>query len=96
MRWSRASAGDGRVAAVIIDDDGAGIPAEYRDRIFEPYFSTKTDGTGLGLAICNAIVEEHGGAIRVASASGRGTSVIIVLPGARGAGAGAATGGGSG
>jgi nitrogen fixation/metabolism regulation signal transduction histidine kinase len=83
VRWSRRLPQSNAYAAVLIEDDGAGIPAEYRDRIFEPYFSTKTDGTGLGLAICRAIVEEHGGAIRVASGSGRGTSVIIVLPLAR-------------
>jgi signal transduction histidine kinase len=95
VRWSRRLPESGAYAAVSIEDAGAGIPAEYRDRIFEPYFSTKTDGTGLGLAICRAIIEEHGGAIRVASASGRGTSVVIVLPSARPAGDGAATGGDS-
>ncbi|MFN0151580.1 MAG: ATP-binding protein [bacterium] len=80
VQWSRRVPADGAFAAVIIEDDGDGIPSEYRDRVFEPYFSTKTDGTGLGLAICKAIVEEHGGAIRVSSATGRGTGVMVLLP----------------
>jgi signal transduction histidine kinase len=52
---------------VDIRDTGPGIPSELRDRIFEPFFSTKDKGTGLGLAIARQIVEEHGGYIGVES-----------------------------
>ncbi len=53
--------GDG--ARIEVDDDGPGIAASMRDRIFDPYFTTKADGTGLGLAIVKKIVVEHGGEI---------------------------------
>ena len=65
---------------VAIEDTGAGIEKDILDRIFEPYFSTKDVGTGLGLPIARKIVEDHGGAIRIASEPGRGTRVTIELP----------------
>jgi signal transduction histidine kinase len=82
VAWSGRPPARGRVAVVLVEDAGVGIAADFRARLFEPYFSTKTDGTGLGLAICKGIVDEHGGAIRVASAAGRGTSVAVVVPAA--------------
>jgi len=80
VAWSGRPPARGRVAVVFVEDSGVGIPADFRGRLFEPNFSTKTDGTGLGLAICKGIVDEHGGAIRVASAAGRGTTVAVVVP----------------
>jgi hypothetical protein len=50
------------------------------ERIFTPFFTTKTQGTGLGLAICKQLVEYQGGKIRVASRLGEGTRVTIELP----------------
>jgi CheY-like chemotaxis protein len=78
--------------AVVLEvaDDGPGIPAELRDRVFEPYFTTKTPerGTGLGLATVFGIVENHGGAIEIASGlDGRGTTMRVRLPAARSAAA---------
>lgn len=61
-------------------DTGPGIPPEIRDRLFEPFFSTKKTGTGLGLSIAYGLVEQHRGAIRVDSAPGRGTTFVITLP----------------
>jgi len=65
---------------VSIRDSGTGMSREVLDKIFEPYFSTKTAGTGLGLPIAKKIIEDHGGSVRVASEPGRGTTVTVVLP----------------
>jgi len=69
---------EGRVA-LVIRDDGHGIPADVLPRIFEPHFSTRTSGSGLGLAISRQIIDSWGGAIAVASEVGRGTTVRIEL-----------------
>ena len=63
-----------------IEDTGPGIPANIRDRIFNPFFSTKKEGTGLGLSIVRRIVSAHGGTVRVESEEGKGTKLIIVAP----------------
>lgn len=63
-----------------IEDDGPGIPEGLHARIFEPFFTTKRGGTGLGLAVCRQIVAEHGGALRVRSGPGRGTTFTVELP----------------
>jgi signal transduction histidine kinase len=67
-------------AAVRIVDNGAGIPQEKLDRVFNPFFTTKEAGTGLGLAIARKIVEAHQGTIEVASEPGRGTEFRVLLP----------------
>jgi len=67
--------------AIVVDDDGPGVPEDARDRIFDPYFTTKVDGTGLGLAIVKKIVVEHGGTIEVdASARLSGARFVVRLP----------------
>ena len=63
-----------------VSDDGCGIPDEDKERLFEPYFSTKKTGTGLGLAIVNAIISDHRGYIRVRDNKPRGTTFLIELP----------------
>ncbi len=72
---------DGRVH-VRLRDNGAGIPEEHLDRIFEPFFSTKHagEGTGLGLSIARRIVDHHGGELRATSELGVGTTFELVLP----------------
>lgn len=65
-----------------IADTGSGIPAELITKVFDPFFTTKPvgEGTGLGLTISHRIVEEHGGAIDVASEPGKGATFTITLP----------------
>jgi two-component system sensor histidine kinase HydH len=63
-----------------IRDTGPGIKVENLNKIFDPYYTTKTKGTGLGLAIVHKIVEAHNGSIKVRSISGQGTSFIISVP----------------
>lgn len=67
---------------ISIRDNGSGIPDEIRDKIFNPFFTTKDvdKGTGLGLALSNDIVREHGGEIRVDSVAGEFTEMTIDLP----------------
>jgi two-component system nitrogen regulation sensor histidine kinase NtrY len=68
------------VARVIVADDGPGIPAAERDKLFLPYYSTKRRGSGLGLAIVRRIIAEHGGSIDVADNVPHGTRFTIELP----------------
>ena len=67
--------------AVIVEDDGPGVPEAARERVFDPYFTTKLEGTGLGLAIVKKIVVEHNGSIRVDhSARLGGAAFVVALP----------------
>jgi PAS domain S-box-containing protein len=65
---------------IIIKDDGPGIPKEYLDKIFDPYFTTKEKGSGLGLASTFSIIKKHNGHICVESEVGTGTAFYIYLP----------------
>jgi len=69
-----------REVQIIFEDTGVGIPGENLPKIFNPFFSTRSDGTGLGLAITKNIVEQHGGRIDVQSKVNVGTKFIITLP----------------
>jgi signal transduction histidine kinase len=70
--------------AVSIADHGPGIPAELRQRVFEPYFTTKDDGTGLGLALVRVTFEAHRGAISVGETPGGGATFSILFPASAG------------
>src|SRR5262245_52038944 len=70
---------EGEPVRVIVENSGAGIPEEIRERIFHPFFTTKPRGTGLGLPIARQIVEAHRGRLHVAS-DGAATTFIVELP----------------
>lgn len=67
-------------AELTIADTGPGIPPEERERIFEPFHTTRPRGTGLGLAVCRKIVEEHGGTISAGGEPGSGAVITVTLP----------------
>jgi two-component system nitrogen regulation sensor histidine kinase NtrY len=69
-----------QIVTLKISDNGCGIPAEDKPRLFEPYFSTKKSGTGLGLAIVSTIISDHNGYIRVRDNEPQGTHFIVELP----------------
>jgi two-component system, NtrC family, nitrogen regulation sensor histidine kinase NtrY len=74
-----AVTGDGKGLAVTIADHGPGIPEELRQRVFEPYFTTKQDGTGLGLALVRQTLDAHRGTIALAETPGGGATFVIVF-----------------
>jgi two-component system sensor histidine kinase FlrB len=74
-----ATLADGQVC-IGVRDNGAGIPPEICQRVFEPFFTTRGHGTGLGLAIALGVARAHGGRIDVSSVLGEGSLFVIVLP----------------
>lgn len=80
LNGNRAGNSDDRQVQITISDQGSGIAPEFKERIFDPYFSTKKEGSGLGLSIAHSIIRNHGGNITVESNPGRGTTFFIVLP----------------
>lgn len=68
--------------AVDVSDTGHGIAAEHLSRIYDPFFTTKSEkkGTGLGLSVTYGIIQEHGGAIEALSRQGGGTRFHLVFP----------------
>lgn len=69
-----------QIVKIEVADNGKGIPAAHKSRLFEPYFSTKKQGTGLGLAIVSSIISDHNGFVRVEDNKPKGTRFIIELP----------------
>ena len=76
VRVSAKRDGDG--AAIVVEDDGPGIPNDALARVFDPYFTTKHDGSGLGLAIVKKIVVEHGGTIDVGKSTDLGGARFVM------------------
>jgi two-component system nitrogen regulation sensor histidine kinase NtrY len=69
--------------AIEVEDNGVGLPAKDRDRLTEPYVTTREKGTGLGLAIVKRILEDHGGELELTDArNGQGALAILRLPAA--------------
>lgn len=73
---------NGEIINIFVADNGPGIPDEIKDKVLQPFFTTKrgTDGTGLGLSITNDIVKAHGGKLKITSKVGEGTEFSIQLP----------------
>jgi two-component system sensor histidine kinase HydH len=71
---------DGEHVFLDVEDTGPGIPPEILGRVFDPYFTTKSQGTGLGLLLVVKVVEAHDGAVQISSEPGRGTVVHFTLP----------------
>ena len=71
---------DGGYARLDVTDTGCGIEAGDLDRIYEPFFTTRSSGVGLGLAVVRAIVEAHDGKITINGKPGHGTTAIVHLP----------------
>lgn len=71
---------EGKMYRLFIKDNGAGIPLEMRERVFEPFLTSKETGTGLGLTIVQKIIENHHGTIELFSSSEKGTTFLISIP----------------
>ena len=71
-----------RAVVLEVNDDGPGVPVDVRAKIFDPFFTTKAvgKGTGLGLTVAYALVQEHGGRIRIESEPGQGASFFVEFP----------------
>ena len=78
--------------AMVVEDNGKGLPGDERHRLTEPYVTTRAKGTGLGLAIVKKIMEDHGGEITLEDREGGGARVSLIIPTADPANAPAATG----
>jgi two-component system sensor kinase FixL len=71
---------EGRTCRIVVADEGPGIPPEVQERVFTPFFTTKTRGTGLGLPTARRLVEAHGGTIEITCPPAGGTTVTLRLP----------------
>ncbi|MHB8165220.1 MAG: sensor histidine kinase [Sulfuricella sp.] len=76
----RGEAGDDGMVSIAVVDNGKGIDVATQERLFEPFYTTRTDGTGLGLAIVRGVAEAHRGSVQVKSAPGCGSEFILRLP----------------
>jgi two-component system nitrogen regulation sensor histidine kinase NtrY len=70
---------DGATVRIVIEDNGKGLPVEGRERLTEPYMTTRSKGTGLGLAIVKKIMEDHGGQLALEDREGGGARISLVF-----------------
>lgn len=76
----RTSLNDSDEITVDVEDNGVGIPSKMIDRVFDRFFTTKSEGMGMGLSISQSIIENHSGRLWVSQGSGRGTAFHFTLP----------------
>lgn len=67
-------------ALLAVEDTGSGMPEEVRERLFEPFFTTRADGTGLGMSIVRNVIQSHGGQVELDSTPGQGSRFLLRLP----------------
>jgi signal transduction histidine kinase len=80
VRFAEAALDGKEMLEITIRDNGPGLSEEERQKIFQPFYSTKSRGSGLGMAITRRIVEAHGGRITVANPGDRGTEILMAIP----------------
>jgi len=80
LREETDAEGGRRLLEAAVADTGVGIPPQIREKIFSPFYTTRTQGTGLGLSITRKIIEQEGGTITVASEPGKGASFTVRIP----------------
>lgn len=80
VRYEIAETAGRRAVRVTVRDNGPGLNVEQKQRIFDPFYTTKPDGTGLGMAIAKRIMEAHGGDISLGSGDGRGAEFVLSFP----------------
>jgi two-component system sensor histidine kinase FlrB len=79
-RIELAARRDDSIVRISVRDNGPGMEKATADRLFQPFFTTRSDGTGLGLAIAHGVVRAHGGSIDVVSSPGGGAEFTVSLP----------------
>ncbi len=83
--WKSDSSASTPWVEILVHDQGGGISTDLKNRIFDPYFTTKKEGSGLGLSIVHTIMSTHGGSISLESQEGCGTTFVLQLPAQPGA-----------
>lgn len=71
---------NGNTVSITVEDNGKGMSREVRDRMFDPFFTTRKSGTGLGLAVSHQIIEQHNGSVEVRTAPAKGCKITVRLP----------------
>lgn len=80
VSYSKAALAGREAVQVSVRDNGPGLTDEQRERVFQPFYTTRSQGVGLGMAIAQRIVEAHGGRIGIGRSGGPGTEVLITIP----------------
>jgi signal transduction histidine kinase len=80
LRITTRHAAGGSTVLLDVCDDGIGIDPAIRDRVFDPFVSTKRDGVGLGLVNAKAVIESHGGTIELFAVEPKGTCARMTMP----------------
>ena len=74
------SSAENGLILVKISDSGPGVPLNLRDKVFDPFYTTKTESTGIGLSLCHRIIADHGGSLTVSESKWSGAEFRVELP----------------